>query len=817
MSESSKGKKRRQKSSDSAWELSYSFFKPQKERLRETLCALGNGYFGTRGAACEASACRIHYPGTYIAGVYNKLGTRIAGKIVKNEDFVNCPNWLPLTFKIEGSDWLNPAYAAKIHRWYQSLNFKTGILKKIVTFSTKKKKKTTIIEERLVHMADRHRAAISYKIKPENYSGKITVRAGLDGSVENDGVDRYRQLNSNHLEAVLTNSFGAGCLYLKARTSQSKINLFEAARVNIYGQSGKKIKPAGERVVKENKKIYREIEFNLNKKETCRVEKIVALYTSKDKGIKKPSECTKNSVLKAPSFKKLAQTQKIAWQSLWERFDIKLKKDDFSQKVLRLHAFHLLQTASLNTVDLDVGLPARGLHGEAYRGHIFWDEIFATPFYDAHLPKITQSSILYRYRRLLPARRAAKKSGYRGAMFPWQSSLTGEEETQTMHLNPMSGKWGPDYSHLQRHVSFAIVYNIWRHWERTSDLNFMRRYGTELIVSIAQLGASLAKFEKKDNRYHTEGLMGPDEFHEKMPGAKKAGFRDNAYTNILIVWTLLKAQRALEVIPEKEAWRIRKKLRITEKDLKRWEDITRKMNLVIDARGVIGQFEGYFKLKELDWDYYRKKYQNIERMDRILKAEGKSPDDYKVIKQADVLMIFYLIPFSEAEDIFKKLGYKMNWEIVKRNYNYYIKRTSHGSTLSKVVHCYLSDILAKKKESWRWFLRVLESDIYDTQGGTTPEGIHAGVMGGSIDIVTRGFCGVRTFENRIKITPNLPENLTEISYNFHYQGCRIFITLGKSFFRIQAKGKKTKSFFIPVEALNKTYKLFLNKPRKIFY
>ena len=189
-----------------------------------------------------------------------------------------------------------------------------------------------------------------------------------------------------------------------------------------------------------------------------------------------------------------------------------------------------MQTASTHNTLIDAGLPARGLHGEAYRGHIFWDSLFVMHFFNLHLPNVAKSLLIYRYRRLAQARQSAKINGFRGAMFPWQSGLSGREETPVSHLNPLSGKWGPDYSHFQRHVSFAIAYNIWEYWQRTNDLDFLKHHGAEMILSIAQFGASLTKYSPQDGRYHIEGVMGPDEFHEKLPHRGKPGFKDNAYT-----------------------------------------------------------------------------------------------------------------------------------------------------------------------------------------------------------------------------------------------------------------------------------------------
>ena len=144
-----------------------------------------------------------------------------------------------------------------------------------------------------------------------------------------------------------------------------------------------------------------------------------------------------------------------------------------TQLAIRLHVFHLLQTVSPNTLDLDVGVPARGLHGEAYRGHVFWDELFVFPYLNLHQPQLTRSLLLYRWRRLPEARQAAVEDGHLGAMYPWQSGSNGREETQVVHFNPLSGRWLTDASHLQRHVNLAVAYSFWKYFQATADLEFM--------------------------------------------------------------------------------------------------------------------------------------------------------------------------------------------------------------------------------------------------------------------------------------------------------------------------------------------------------
>ena len=153
-----------------------------------------------------------------------------------------------------------------------------------------------------------------------------------------------------------------------------------------------------------------------------------------------------------------------AWERLWQRCATDLGRADDLGRLVNLHTFHMLQTTSPHTADLDAGMPARGLHGEGYRGHIFWDEVYAFPFLTSVLPDVTRALLLYRYRRLPAARRLARREGFRGAMFPWQSGSDGREETQVLHLNPKSGRWMPDNSRIQRHVNLAIAYNVWQYY-----------------------------------------------------------------------------------------------------------------------------------------------------------------------------------------------------------------------------------------------------------------------------------------------------------------------------------------------------------------
>lgn len=738
------------------WSLVYEGFDPQHEPLREALCTLGNGCFATRGAAEESQADEaIHYPGTYLAGGYNRLDSQVAGRTITNEDLVNFPNWLFLKFRPEDGDWFN-LMAVEILDYRQELDMKGGILNRRVHFRDRRGRESTVTSRRIVHMGDPHLAAIEYAITAENWSGRVTVQSALDGSVINAGVARYRELNSTHLQTLDMGEAGKDAVYLLVDTNQSRIEVAQAARTRVY-RGDKGIKPK-RRTFRDVSIIGQELVFEVTQGETVTVEKIVSLYSSRDWAISEASYEARLALERCGRFHELLQSHTRAWKSLWHKCDVKIKSSNSEQMVLRLHIFHLLQTVSPNSIGLDVGVPARGLHGEAYRGHIFWDELFILPFYTLRLPEITRNLLLYRYRRLDVARCLAAEEGYHGAMYPWQSGTNGREETQVVHLNPRSGTWGLDYSHFQRHVNIAIAYNTWQYFIVTGDREFMALYGAEMIVEIARFWASVATDNKKTKRFEIHGVMGPDEYHEKYPDSDEPGVKNNAYTNVMAVWVLERALQVLDLLMPDARRELKEKLDLRGDETKRWIDITHKMTIAFHDDGIISQFEGYEDLEELDWEGYRKKYGNIERLDRVLKAEGDSPNRYKVSKQADVLMLFYLLPATELRRLFNQLGYEFDDDMIRRNVEYYMKRTWHGSTLSRVVHASVLDRI-DRSTAWAMFLEALESDIADVQGGTTPEGIHLGAMAGTVDIVLRHYAEIDTTGDVISFNPRLPEHL----------------------------------------------------------
>ena len=749
------------------WTITWHGWDPSGQPLREALSTLGNGVFATRGAAEEARAGGPHYPGTYVAGGYDRLESEVEGRWIENEDLVNWPNWLPLSFRVEGGEWFDLG-TVHVEAYTQTLDLRRGLLERTVEFRDREDRHSRLASRRLVSMADPHVAAIEWTLTPLDWSGRIEICSELDGRVTNDGVARYRELDGRHVETIERGQTDEEGIFLVARSRQSRRFVALAARTRVFEDGA----PAAieRRTEAETDRIAHLLALDAERNRPVRVEKIVSLHTSMDRAISEPRLESAKAARRLPEFATLLARHERAWRHLWDRCDLRISDvDAYPQAALRLHVFHLLQTVSPHSIDRDVGVPARGLHGEAYRGHVFWDEMFIFPFLNLRIPEITRALLLYRYRRLPEAKHAAQEAGHEGAMFPWQSGSDGREESQQMHLNPESGEWLADETHRQRHVSADIAWNIRHYYEATGDDEFMASWGVEMLLEIARFWASLAELSAEKDRYELRRVVGPDEFHTRHPDRDGPGLDNNAYTNVMASWVLHTAREALGCLPPQRRCELMERVGLSEEDLRRWDRISRRLFVpFLDDEGRIAQFEGWETLEELDWEGLRARHGDIQRLDRILQAEGDDVNRYKATKQADVLMLFFLFSPEELAEIFGRLGYGFEPAWIPRNIEYYLARTSHGSTLSRIVHAWVLS-RSDRQASWHLFRDALASDIDDVQGGTTSEGIHLGAMAGTVDLVQRCYTGLDARGDVLWLQPELPGELKRLSFPLLYR------------------------------------------------
>lgn len=804
------------------WTVTYRKFNQDDHPLHEALCTLGNGYFATRGAL-EMFTNKVgndtdlsnesapgdfllsktwNYPGTYLAGGYNRLKSEIQDKVIENEDLVNWPNWLCLSFSINGGAWFDVNEFVIID-YTTRLHLKDGVLERNIHARDAAGHEFLLLSRRFVGMDDPHIAALHWTITPLNWSGELKIRSGIDGGIINNNVERYSDLNQKHIDVISKGSIGDDGVFLVAKSRQSQVLMAQSAATRFY--VSEKSFAASQTDMEGSDFIAKEYAIQCNRKVPFVVEKMVALYTSRDCAISDPLTEAKEKLGRLGRYAELEGRHKTAWHHIWAHNDIEVDSvDPDDQLLLRLHIFHLYQTVSYHTMNSDVGIPARGWHGEAYRGHVFWDELYVMPFINLRYPQLSRSLLMYRYNRISKARHAAREAGFKGAMFPWQSGSNGREETQKIHLNPKSGRWLQDVSHLQYHINAAIPYNVWHYYQCSCDANFLLSHGAEMILSAALFWSGIATWNPEKDKYEILRVMGPDEYHTHYPDDDQPGLNNNAYTNIMAVWVIIRALDILALFDESSCKQMQEKLGFHADEVQRWQDMAQKMYVPITEDQIILQFDGYDALKELDWKHYRKKYGKALRLDRILESEGDSCNRYKASKQADVLMLFYLFSVEELTDVFVRLGYNFDPAKIPDNIEYYRKRTAHGSTLSQVIHAWVY-ARSHRKESWKRFREALMSDFKDVQGGTTHEGIHLGAMAGTLDLIQRCYSGMDIREDVLWFNPRLPEDVKRIRYNIRYRSHWIHIDIDHQKIRIVFDREKAEPVHIGVNGIVSQY------------
>lgn len=789
-----------------SWHLDYyGQYQGKRNYGQEAMLTVGNGFFGVRGAYVEARSDHDNYPGMYAAGLYDQLTTNLNGRQVVNEDLVNLPNAQSLTF---GVDHQNPFQikASDIQDIYRSLDLHTGALTTTMLVQLSTGHALQIRTTKLANFKDWHRLAIRYQVTPLNFAGSLQLYSEIDGSVINGNVDRYAAFDQRHLRITGT-SQQPDTIYLEGQTRTSNVHFTFGSHLT---GPGKALTAPIDNRPDAQQRVQQMRSVTVTPQKTYTFEKNVVFFTDRETTGNLMTAATQE--LSQATFADTLKSSTDYWQHRWAGADIQITGDITAQKLTRVNLYHLFSaTQAIRSGKIDASVNARGLDGEAYRGHVFWDEMFDLPIYALHDPQLARQLLMYRYRRLPAAKQNAKQAGYAGAMYPWQSGQKGDEQSQVVHLNPLTNTWDPDYSSLQRHVSLAIAYNVIMYVRLTDDQDFLKKYGLEMLQEISQFWLSKAHLDPQTQRYTIDHVMGPDEFHENYPNADTTGLANNAYTNLMVAWLFAQVVQARQTLDAKTLAAVDTKTDFTAQTLKQLDQVGHRLKLDLNDQGIIGQFEGYFQLPTLDFETYHKKYGDISRMDRILKAEGKTPDAYQVAKQADSLMAFYNLDVSQVLALMKQLGYDFSEEALSHNLQFYLDRTTHGSTLSRIVYAALTAMAGHMDQSWRLFSQALFSDYYDIQGGTTAEGVHLGVMGAVTLMTTRFYAGVDVLAPQLTVTPHLPQAWQALHFKQTVRNITYDFTVDHHTIQVTADQEST------IQIMHKPVALKAHQPVKINY
>lgn len=713
------------------WIITESEFDPTHLHHQETVFTLGNGYLGTRGAFEEGYPS--DWPATFIHGLYDDV------PLVYTE-LANCPNWLPLLVVIEG-DYFR-LDRGQVLRYQRQLDMQQGLLSRDVRWRSPSGHTVDLRFERFASLADPHALALRCQITPLDFEGRIEVQAGLNSYSDNLGSAHWEWLDQGRADDTV---------WLHVRTRHSAIELGMAARLTANGADAIQIKPIG-------CPGYPTLEMTCQAQrgQTITLEKIVTVFTSRE--TESPAQAAQDRLTGLRDYTTLLTAHKAAWDETWQASDVVIEGDDTAQLAVRYNLFQTLIAAPRH--DERSSIPAKTLSGFGYRGHVFWDtDIFIVPFLAFTQPALARNLLAYRYHTLPGARRKAQAAGYEGAMFAWESADTGDEVTPRW-LPDSQGQelvriWCGDIEH---HITADVAYAVWNYWRASGDDDWMRRYGAEIILDTALFWGSRAE-EKlalslpngtERGCYEIRDVIGPDEYHERVD--------NNAFTNRMAQWNLETGLQVLAWLRREDAAQaaaLERQLDLNPQRLQHWAAVIGGMRMSHDPEsGLIEQFEGFFDLRDANLADYEPRTQSMQA---ILGIE--ETNHYQILKQADVLMLLYLL-----RDHYDRQTLQANWD-------YYNPRTDHtyGSSLGPAIHAILACELGMPEEAYQHFMRAALVDLEDVRGNAA-HGIHAASAGGLWQAVVFGFGGARLTGAGPVATPRLPPGWTRLKFRLQHHG-----------------------------------------------
>ncbi len=712
-------------------------FNPTQLQHKETVFTLSNGYLGTRGTFEEGflGAC----PATLINGVYDRA------PIVFTE-LANCPDWLPLTLSLGGDRFRLDR--GEVLRYQRSLDLVSGVLRRDVRWRSPSGYTFELHFERFVSLADDHVLALRCQVTSVDFAGPVTVQAALNGYADNEGLLHWNWIDQG-------GDMAGAWLHMRSRHSQ--IDLGMAMRLRLQGAEA-----IAHRAGFQGCPTV-EMSFDLQPDQTVAVDKCVTIYTSRD-GVASPVTTAQEAIATLPSYGDLLVAHEAAWAAVWRTNDVVIEGDDAAQLAIRYNLFQLLSAAPRHNDR--VSIPAKTLSGFAYRGHVFWDtEIFVLPMLTLTQPAIARNLLTYRYHTLAGARAKAKALGYEGAMYVWESADTGDEVTPTWvpHFN---GKdlvriWCGD---LEVHISTDVAYAAWQYWQATGDRDWLLRCGAEMILDTAVFWGSRAQWNAAGDRYDVCDVIGPDEYHDRVD--------NNAFTNRMVQWHLQTALDLLDWLrtedPERAA-ALTAQLDLSTARLAHWRAVIEKLWIAYDPETcLVEQFEGFFGLEDIDLASYEPRDRSMQV---ILGIEGAS--DRQVLKQADVLMMLYLlrqVAWQQSPEATTGLV-GCDRATLQANWDYYVPRTDHtyGSSLGPPIHAVLACDLDQPEAAYEHFMRAALVDLADVRGNAH-EGIHAASAGGVWQAVIFGFGGVQFTPHGPIAAPKLPAHWKRLAFQLQWQG-----------------------------------------------
>lgn len=748
------------------WLVEESAFDPRYLGKCEAVFCQGNGYLGLRNALEEE----------YVGETRNLFVTGTFDRFDANEvtELPNMPDMTKIVLWIDGKRF--SMEQGTLYDYHRTLNLKNGETVRRFEWESPDGKRIRFEFRRMASLDNEHVMASKVSVQPLNEGIDLKIVSGINGRVSNSG--------SQHFSEGKRRLYDYKYLEMVSETIQSNVTAALHCAHKFF-INGTPVQPELLPVI-DRRVIYLSAVQKVKARETFCLEKYCTVHTTRDMAYKALSKDDAVTALKEDSkasimevyqsdYAALMEASQKQWAKIWEDQDIIIKSQDpFDQLAMRFALYHL--NIMVKKDDNRVGIGAKAMSGEGYKGHSFWDtEVFILPYYMMTQPETARTLLEYRYNTLSGARKKAAQNGYAGAMYPWESAWMDDGEVTPLwgEADVVTGETLPILTGLiEQHISADVAFAVWEYYNVTRDEDFMDRYGYEIIFETARFWASRLEWNQEKNRYEINDVIGPDEYSEHV--------NNNAYTNYLAWYNM---DLALKLAGQLKESQDTKKQQVFNRldqalDLKELETTVKEKigKLYLPEpdpeTGIVPQFDGFFDLKEIDLTKYRESsvvgtIYNDYNMEQI--------SHMQVLKQSDLVVLMYLL-----DDLFDP-------ETKKKNYEYYEARTLHDSSLSKSTHSVLANDLGLHETAYRFFKGASSVDLGEEMRSSNA-GIHSASMGGVWQSAVLGFGGVRIVGGELRICPSLPEEWTELDFHMIWRGTKLFVKVEPHQVTVTASG-----------------------------
>jgi len=744
--------------------------------LNETIFHNANGYIGIRSNFEEGYTEGYDtIRGSYINGFYDfaemKQAEKLCGLMEEKQTMLNVVDSQGIQLILDGERFT--MFEGTVLESKRMLYMEEGYSARNIIWRSPQGKEVEILIKRMTSFVRLSMFTIEYKIKALNFEGDVTFLSTHKGDVmnySNPEDPRVAGESFKHLVPVCAKHIGSAS-YLTTDTSKSELRVCTGVDHMVFSDNAcqnSKAFSAADALMRNAKSIFRDmnieghqavhkIELKITQGETVSLVKYTAFSDSLHH-----HECEshvhdelKNAL--AVSMEALYEEQRSYLSDYWKNVSLEIDGDDELSLAVMYNQYQLIQSVGKDKYS---NIAAKGLSGEGYEGHFFWDtEMYIMPFFTLTAPEISKNLIEYRYGILDQARENARILGHKkGALFPWRTVM-GKE---------CSGYF-PSGS-AQYHINGDIAYAIVSYYLATKDVELIQEKGAEIIFETARLWIDTGNYY--EGQFHINEVTGPDEY--------TCLVNNNYYTNVSAKYNLYWAVKFYHILQKSEKLQpIVDKIGLESSEIEAFIKAEENMLLPYDSKLKINPQDDSF-LKKPIWDI---EHTPADKFPLLLHYHPLYLYRHQVCKQADTVLSHFI--FEDAQSM----------ETMRNSFEYYEKVTTHDSSLSTCIYSIMSSKLDLKKKAYMYFGDSAKLDLFNTHQNTK-DGIHTANMGGNYMAIVYGFAGVRIKETGLYFSPFLPEQWNSYRFKIQYEGSLILITVDSNNVKFELVSGKEKRITI---------------------